>query len=96
MRHDDFVSRFGLLETREVSGLVSLRAAATLADLLEFLGNSWERALARWPELAAMAAYRREHGADTYASLDQWETFYQLLDDGVLPEHIELSSIEEC
>lgn len=95
-QHDGFVSQFRLQETREVNGLMSLRAEATLPDLLAFLGNSWKEALVRWPELAAMAAHRQEHGHHVYASLDQWEQFYQLLGDGVLPEHIELASLEEC
>jgi hypothetical protein len=95
-QHDAFVSRFRLLETREVSGLASLRAEARLPELLAFLGSSWEEALARWPELAAMAAYRQEHGGDAYASLDHWEQFFQLLGDGILPERVELASIEEC
>jgi len=95
-QHDAFVSGFRLQETREVSGLVSLRAEALLPDLLAFLGGSWKEALARWPELAAMAAYRQEHGNDAYASLDQWQQFYQLLDDGIAPERIELASLEEC
>ena len=95
-QHDAFVARFRLLETREVSGLVSLRAEAKLPELLAFLGGSWEEARLRWPELAAMAAYRQEHGKDAYASLDQWEQFFQLLGDGILPERVEVASIEEC
>jgi hypothetical protein len=95
-QHDAFVSRFRLLETREAGGLVSLRAEASLPGLLAFLGSSWNEALARWPELAAMAAYRKEHGDDAYASLNQWQQFYQLLEDGVAPERIELATLEEC
>jgi hypothetical protein len=93
--HDAFVSKFRLLETDEVSGLVSMRAEATLRDVLGFLGGSWQEALERWPELAAMTAYRQEHGADAYTCVEPWIEFYQLLADQVLPERIELAAIEQ-
>jgi len=93
--HDDFVSRFRLLETAEVDGLVSLRAQANLGEVLDFLGTSWESALDRWPELAAMTAYRQEHDPDAYSCVEPWVKFYQLLADHVLPERIELAAIEQ-
>ena len=93
--HDAFVSQFRLLETHEVGGLVSLRGEANLRDLLGFLGSSWQEALDRWPELAAMAAYRQERGTDAYACVEPWIKFYQLLADQVLPERIELAAIEQ-
>ncbi|MGN6526946.1 MAG: hypothetical protein ACTHL8_11185 [Burkholderiaceae bacterium] len=94
-QHDAFVSQFRLLETHEVGGLVSLRGEATLRDLLGFLGSCWQQALDRWPELAAMVGYRQKHGTDAYACVETWFEFYQLLADQVMPDRIELASIEQ-
>ena len=42
-----------------------------------------------------MTAYRREHGTDAYSCVEPWIKFYQLLDDQVFPERIELATIEQ-
>ena len=93
--HEALVSRFRLQETHEVAGLATLRAEATLRDVLSFLGSTWQEALNRWPELAAMEAYRREHGTDAYTCVEPWSEFYQLLADQVVPTRIELTAAEQ-
>lgn len=93
--HEALVSQFRLQETHEVTALVTLRAEATLHDVLNFLGCTWQEALNRWPELSAMEAYRREHGTDAYKCVEPWIEFYQLLADQVLPTRIELTATEQ-
>lgn len=92
--HDSFLRHFELAETHEVAGLRTLRRVATLEQFLAFFGTSWNEALGRWPELSWMVEYRREHGADTYSSVEAWQKFYMLLNDGIAPSQVALALIE--
>ena len=65
--HDAFKGHFSLAETNEISGLVRLRREATLDKFLAFFGCTWNDTQQRWPNLAWMVEYRKQHGCDAYA-----------------------------
>jgi hypothetical protein len=92
--HDAFARHFSLGETDEIPGLVSLRREATLEKFLAFFGCTWSDAQQRWSNLAWMVEYRKQHGRDAYSCVDAWEQFYALLDDQVVPSHIEVAAVE--
>ena len=91
--HDEFVRWFALVETREVPGLRTLRNAVLTDRLVSFLGVDWTDARSRWENLRWMSDYRGVHGRDTFAQLDAWETFYELLSDGIAPARVEVAFI---
>ena len=92
--HDAFKDHFSLAETNEIPGLVSLRCEATLDKFLAFFGCTWNDAQQRWPNLAWMVEYRKQHGCDASACVNAWEQFYALLDGDVVPIHIEVGAVE--
>jgi len=92
--HDTFVAHFSLEETDEIKGLVTLRATSTVDAFLQFFGSTWTETLARWDTLAWMSDYRKEHGPDAYVQLADWQLFYDLLNDRIVPESVELAFIE--
>lgn len=62
--HEDMIEHFGMRESREIPGLVTLRATTTVDAFLVFFGRTWAEALERWPTLAFFHAYRQEHGPE--------------------------------
>ena len=92
--HDAFVAHIDLKETDEIKGLITLRSTCAVDRFLTFFGSTWTEALARWDGLAWMNEYRKEHGQDAYAGLADWQLFYDLLGDRIVPEAVELAFIE--
>lgn len=43
--HDTMVQHFGMRETNEIKGLMSLRASTDATAFLAFFGRNWEQAL---------------------------------------------------
>lgn len=92
--HYAMVKHFGMLESNAVPGLMTLQARCNQAAFLEFFGGSWDEAVTRWPTLSFFHEYRLQHGRDAYASVNEWETFYDLVSAGVEPEGITVAFVE--
>ena len=92
--HQKFVAHFGLKESEENIILETLRGACSVDAFFEYFGRTWLEALDRWGTMAFMAEYRKEHGKDNYAQLDDWEVLYDLASKNILPQTIELAFIE--
>lgn len=87
-------ARFRMIETHEIAGGRSLRADVEPDEFLEYLGKSWDEALAKWPLVAWMWEYRTAHGEDTYAGVASWSKFYDMLAAGNVPTRIGLCVVE--
>lgn len=92
--HDTMVQHFGMRESNEIKGLMSLRASTDATAFLAFFGRTWDEALQRWPTLSFFHSYRQEHGPENYASVEAWQQFYRLAESGVLPTEISMAFIE--
>lgn len=92
--HDAMVKHFGMVESNAVPGLKTLQARCNQAAFLEFFGRSWEEAVSRWSTLAFFHEYRQQHGQDAYASVGDWQTFYELVSAGTEPEGITVAFVE--
>lgn len=92
--HDDMIEHFGMRESREIPGLVTLRATTDVDAFYAFFGRTWAEALERWPTLAYFHAYRQEHGPEAYADVEAWQLFYDLVERGVHPIEINVAFIE--
>lgn len=89
--HSEMVRRFKMKPSADVPGLLTLRAQVTLKEFLGFFGEDWGKALERWPLLRDFYSDRANSGPDSYASLDAWQKFYELIELGHLPLSIEVS-----
>ncbi len=92
--HRAMVEHFGMQETGEIAGMMSLRATSNLDKYLAFFGPTWQEALERWPTLAAFDKYRRTTNPRAYISLDEWERFYEYLAGGIRPIRMDVAFIE--